>query len=77
MFNNIYTETPWQSGMPGSFLLAAAAADDHAGQGVIEFHFVAQLLERQVHAVAPVVTRVGRHVDSLLVRILEAELGIH
>ena len=36
-----------------------------------------KLLECEVHAVAPVVARVRRHVDALIMWILATEVAIH
>ena len=58
-------------------VLLSAAVSDHAAEGCVEVVCCCKLVEGQVHAVAPVVARVGRHVDALVVRIAAAKGSVH
>ena len=50
-----------------------AAVDDHFPDPAVKSAFGQQLFQRQVHAVAPVMLRVGGHVDPRFIRIWPAQ----
>ena len=58
-------------------VLFSATVGDHAAEGRVEVVCCSELVEGQVHAVAPVVARVGRHIDALVVRIAAAKGSVH
>ena len=57
--------------------LFSTAGCNHRCESVVELLLRGEILESHVHTVAPVVTWVRRHVDTLVMRILAAELAVH
>ena len=49
---------------------------DFFAQVRVEFVLILQLLQGEVHAVAPVVARVCGHVDLLLTRVLATDMAV-
>lgn len=61
-------------------LLAAGLAGSGADlvlEGIVELGCLKELLDGEVHSVAPVVARICGNVDQLIARILTAELAVH
>ena len=50
---------------------------NHAAQLVVELSVLHQGFQREVHAVTPVVTRVGRHIDAFGLCVRVTEIFVH
>ena len=59
------------------FCLFASGMVDECAYLLVEGILTEQTFKRDVHAIAPVVARIGRHVDTFVLRVGEPKLLVH